>query len=643
MSSTPELISAILSAIAVGIGLVTLVTVFVAAKQLLTEHQAYQLGLSPEALGPWHEKVKTKQLLGLQQQISTPTITLRALVKNQWMPEITFPLGFDSMSVAQQHHRDPEKALAKASWVNFVQALGLSPQERRLYRMNVQSTLVNGIIPMRWAGKDLVGICTMLGFQSSEDKPSFKTPMPLPIQWSGPLGWLQFRRSPDGCVVEFRRRMVIGNQLSSDIHNFYHGMPRTHEPHSLSSRLWQSINGMSLANGRVLYLGGADRQDGHTAKKELEKAVGELEGLLAKLKGATESSGKPDGDEVQDDGLFDELMQSTMSYDEIVRRLRDTKPENVEQAATKDNSEAGQVPDFLREALGKKVGKKEVFTPCQGLLSTVVEGELADSRGLNIADCVEYHRKYVDYADIDKAKFKYHLGNLNMDDTLLPLLKEAMGILKPDGYFFTPTPKLNMDIFDIYQHVADTTNKDKARIFPTFELAAWPRSYQHRNELHHAMLLCNEFQYIRKHHRATFTVADMVVIAKASCSLRKKLSTPPDLSWAMLVCPQLFSDLAQAFEDLPHLDGLDTIKANCQGGILDCTELMRDSGSSANAKTAPGKTTYNIPLCSDGDFTGNQVLAAFMDVLITYFWIEKKWISDVGLYDAVIPATITMC
>ncbi len=254
-----------------------------------------------------------------------------------------------------------------------------------------------------------------------------------------------------------------------------------------------------------------------------------------------------------------------------------------------------------------------------------------------------------------------------MDDDLLPVFKEALELLRPDGYFFTPTGMLALDINDVYSHVKEVTDKTKkVRIFPHLEINAWPASNPHKRPLHFAMMLCNEFQHIRMHKRATFTVADMVAVAKASRSLRE-VHQAPDLTWALLVCPELFAHLAQAFESVQNLGAFDHSRkpVSCRGGNLDCTNLMEDcegrlvapkptapetsSDSSSPSihpekeKTSTTERKYNIPLCGDGDFSGSQLLAAFLEVMVTYYWIEKLWISDVGLYDTVIPPTITMC
>jgi len=189
MSDTASItdgISAVCSAIAGAIGFVTVITVYVAARQLLTEHRTYQMGLSEETLGLWHKRIKTKELLGMQQRISTPVITLPTLVKKQWKPNVGCTINAHAQPDAT--FCDQEKAPAKASWVNFVEALGLGPEDDGFYYMSTQANLVNGVIPMRWAGKDLVGICTMLSYQSCEEKPSFKNPMPLPMQLVRPHG-----------------------------------------------------------------------------------------------------------------------------------------------------------------------------------------------------------------------------------------------------------------------------------------------------------------------------------------------------------------------------------------------------------------------------------------------------------------------
>ncbi|KAI1308497.1 hypothetical protein F5Y03DRAFT_90510 [Xylaria venustula] len=106
------------------------------------------MGLSPDTLGPWHDKVKTKRLLGLQQEICTPTITLPMILRQKWTLNIVFPL--ETSSPTSVERLDPERTLSRASWVNFIELLGLRPDDDKFYRMSVQSTLVNGIAPMRW-------------------------------------------------------------------------------------------------------------------------------------------------------------------------------------------------------------------------------------------------------------------------------------------------------------------------------------------------------------------------------------------------------------------------------------------------------------------------------------------------------------
>ncbi|OCL11174.1 hypothetical protein AOQ84DRAFT_287775 [Glonium stellatum] len=613
MTLVTDWISAVCSALAAFVALLTLLAVFVSARQLLTEHSLYRLGLAEESLGPWHSKVERKRFLGMQRHICTPTVTLPDLVQKDWKPNVTFPVGF---STTQEHRTaDPERALVKASWVNFMEALGLSPKSEHLYKMNLEPELVNGIIPMRWNGKDLVGICSMLGFQSHEDKPSFKTPMPLPMQWSGPLGWLQFRASSDGCICEFRRRMILENQLSSKTHQFYKDKSKRDHSHMLKSRLWQSINGMSLRNNQLLYLGGTDGDSATMRTSERH-------------------------DQSSQDNLFEELLAADLTQEEVVEKIGGGRQKQLDILPTKNTTkEADSFPEFFRNMLQKKKGKMEVLKPCPGLLSVVVEGELAYSRGLDIRDCHEYHRTYTDYEDVDQTQFPYHLGDLYMDETLLKLMKEAMATLKPDGFYFSPTAHLYSDITEVYKHVQEQSDK-LSQIFPKTWFDEWLQDNDDNKVLYHAAALCNEFQDIRTNSRAVFTVDDMLVISKASASLGGIISTAGmDLVWAMLAQPELFSHFTQRLPKM-RIAILLQAKVTCAASQLDCTTLMESAAAPEEEKQS--QKIYSVPLCSNGEFSGTQLLAAFMDVFLTFFWVEKRWMSDVALYDATVPQTIAM-
>lgn len=89
-----------------------------------------------------------------------------------------------------------------------------------------------------------------------------------------------------------------------------------------------------------------------------------------------------------------------------------------------------------------------------------------------------------------------------MDRTLLRIIKEAIGILKPDGYYFVTSHNLALahDLYTIYRVIHSVVLDDltKRHLFQDLELAAWPTSCKYRNEPHHAMLLCKELQDHRK-------------------------------------------------------------------------------------------------------------------------------------------------
>ncbi|KAF8252467.1 hypothetical protein K440DRAFT_536560 [Wilcoxina mikolae CBS 423.85] len=614
MTKETDWISAVCSVVAAVVAVVTLLTVYLAAMQILSRRQIYRLGVSTKSLGPWKSKVVRPSLLRMQTQISTPTISLPKLVKKNWEPSVTFPTGFECRP--KKAVPDPEDCvpvLAEASWVNFLESLGLEPEKSvAFYEMQSEAELVNGIVPMRWKGRDLVGICSILGFQvfQDDDKLSFTKPMPLPIQWSGPLGWMQFRASSDGCIVEYRRRALLKNQLSSDIHEYYQSLDVADRPLCLVSRLWQSINGLYLPNNEILYIGGTDR-------------LGE------------ERRNRAENIQRSTDEICDEAMKFDLTEEEMRKMLfgkKSRRPDALGPEAAKSGlSQLSQpqslsgVPEFLRCLGGedilktaKKSKRMEVLNPCPGLLSIIVEGELADSRGLDFSGCHEYDRLYTDLEDVNRTTYPYKLGCFFMKKDLLELIKKAVLLLEPDGFYFSPTCHLYHDVSQIWSHVEEESNKLE-HVFPKTELTDW---------------------------RTVFTINDMRIISKASVSLRRIVSSSPhaqgmDLVWAMIASPELFSDLVQRFGK---------IKAQSMQNMLDATVLSRDGWvdckSLTDADLDPDLNLvgrYEVPLISEGDFSGTQILAAFLDVFLTFFWMERKWISNVSMYDTTIPQSVTMC
>ncbi|KAK0673405.1 hypothetical protein QBC41DRAFT_394130 [Cercophora samala] len=685
-----DYISAVCSAIAAVIALVTVITVIVAVRQLLTEHRAFSSGLSREALGDWHENVRSRRLLGLQQEIHTPTISVPLLLQANWKSEFVFP-GVP-VSTAGDVKTEPEKGLIKASWVNFISALGIQPGHRQLYQMSAQPDLANGIVPMRWEGKTLVAICSLLGFQSYEQKPNFREPMKLPMQWLGPLGWLQFREGLNGCVVEFRSRARIDDQIDKDIHSFFEKSEHRGGNNIFVGRLWRSINGMAMGDEKALYLGGTDDQAEMRAKRlgaggnsEQPEPANRLPGFDHLMNGeygipgeksdlstASTAAGTPGNlhappipdaglKKREDDDLFEDFMKAP-SKEYIAKTLRNADtPRGKRKSDLEDelDSELGGLQDMLRRMHEKRLGKMEVFVRCQGLLSTVFQGEFANSRGLSIKDCEEYSRAYMDYEEINQEKTPHRMGDLFMDETLLGHMRKAMSFIKPDGYYFTPTRSLASDLAEVYRHVkrvCDDLKNDEA-VFPKLKSEDdWPKTCQSREYLHYAMVLCNNLQYIRQHRRAHFTIGDMGLMRKASEYLPKEA----DLVWAMLISPELFRDLERAFnrtaEKYKATGGWDFLEVDvrCSKSVLDCTDLMKSCGvsrdedvkyatASSTPPTAADPMNYRVPLCSDSTYKGYQLLGSFLDVMITYYWIEKRWITDVEYYDHVIPQTITMC
>ncbi|KAI1472029.1 uncharacterized protein F4812DRAFT_456127 [Daldinia caldariorum] len=628
-------ISAVSSVAAAIVGLMTLVTVYTGAIQILSQNRMYKLGLSPESLGPWTAKVAQSTLLGFQWRISTPSVSLKSLVKNKWQPNIVFPVGFPRRGCVERG----DNVMAKASWVNFMQGLGLSPTDDTFYEMWGVSGLVNCIVPMRWTGQDLVGICSILGFQSFEKEPSFKSPMILPMQWSGPLGWVQFRSSENGCVAEFRNRIDLYNQIPLDFHKYYNDwssdLPR--EPYYLESRLWNSINGLYLkeGGGTSLYLGGA-------IKCNVDQDPG-------------------DEEDIPQDQVLDDLMSADLPNEDILRMLfgrRKDRPaalqREFERARGGGRPFAGKrreddTDDFLNSMLRDTMessNKKQVFLPCPGLLSVSFHGELAHNRGLSIKDSKEYRRIYIDNKDVDKIRYPYKLGDLYMDKKLLKYVKEAILLLRPDGFYFSPTPRLYGDLCEAYQHIEDQIKKkifaidDKPRAqgskvpngSPTVPPLTGKYAY-----LDYGMRLCNELQVTRKTAKACFSVDDMRLFSKAACALKEILSPTgrsdgEGLVWAMLYCTDLSTNVRRWFEAAGNdKEAFFSAKITSKHGQLDCASLLSLADPAEQEKlTLKTATTFTVPLLDDGEFTGAQILAALTIVFITYFWISKKWITDVA-------------
>ncbi|KAI5840646.1 hypothetical protein BZA05DRAFT_412545 [Tricharina praecox] len=472
-ASATDWMSAVFSGVAAIAAIITLLTVYHAAISIISRREAYRLGISREALGPWEKAVVRPSLWKMQTQISTPTINLAklgALKPEDWQPRITFPMRFDPkpektpswrtritspMGAAKDPHCDLEKAadlglvLAEASWVNFLEALSIADDNKKCYEMQTQSDMVNGIVPMRWKGRYLAGISSMLGFQvppKNQEEPDM--PMTLPSQWSGPLGWLQFRASADGCVIEFRRRRVRKDHLAKETHTYYAKLDA--RPLCLQSRLWQSMSGFSLPDDELLYISGADPRE-HDPAEEQRSTDDICNQVMADSRDLTE----------------EEIMD--MLWGKNSQRPRALQPDVVQMGP----SQAGD----LKEQEKKKSLQLAVLVPCPGLLSVVTEGELADCRGIDLRsrNCYEYRRKYTDIADYNytKSENPHRLGQLCMSDEVLKLVKKAVQRLEPDSYYFTPSAILKNSVMNIWKHVDDYSDRLDPKIFPTSGLQAW--------------------------------------------------------------------------------------------------------------------------------------------------------------------------
>lgn len=313
----------------------------------------------------------------------------------------------------------------------------------------------------------------------------------------------------------------------------------------------------------------------------------------------------------------------------------------------------GDTPEFLSAMLKDKLeilNKKEVLRPCPGLLSITVEGELAYNRGLDIEVCHEYDRKYTEPEDVDHTTHPHNLGDLYMDDELLALMKNALLLLQPDGFYLSCTKNLYADILEVYEHISKQSNVLKEIFPPKKSMTALEQPRSSVNEgygypgLKFAMDLCNDLQRTRKTARACFTVEDMQLLAKASSMMRKFLDRAAakngrDLIWALLYCPRLVPNILQAVRTVDYAILLDA-KIVCTNGMLDCTAMFRVK---SEVMVERYNEPYKVALVADGEYTGAQMIAALCATLITYYWIEAKWITDVSMYDTTMPQSVLLC
>jgi hypothetical protein len=692
MPGVTDWLSAGSGLVAAVIALVTLFTVYVAALQLLSQRKAYRHSLSHSALGPWSSKVLKSSLFGLRSSVSTPSISLAKLIEQKWNPAFAFPLGISRTKAKKRAtFRDVEKAksplvLARSSWVNFMQGLGLSLKEEKFFDMQYEAALLNGCLPMRWRGPDLVGICAMLGFQSHEKTPSFSTPMELPMQWSGPLGWVQFRGGFEGCVAEFRRRTIMINQLSEDIHNYYQTSGLKNQS-TLIPRLCYSLGGLCAdVNGEdnLFYIGPWDAErtieyllegvrervdkkgdKDNDAKSEDQKSDSVSDAGNAASDSDDDSDSSSSGGDNSVREVFTHLEKNSISDEEMLEKVWGLQPLEIKKRGL--GVKKGEVrneliksaPDEARKKHRKEKGLREALVPCPGILSVVIQGEVATSCGIDLTKCVEYHRVFSYFEEVRAKQHPYHMGNMVMDRVTLKLFKSSLLKLKPDGFYFTPTGALSADITDIYTHVrSGLYGLDQVCL--EFSSTAWNSS----KDLFWAAKLCNEMQQKRRKARVIFSVNDMGIISKASLCLQKNVNASEQLFWSLLVCPALFKDVMERLQgiDTGSLQRLLDCGIQIKNEILVCPELTqvaKNSNETENAddddnrsevsiendhqgRTGDDKVDYAVPECAEGDFSGMDMVGAFLNVCLTFFWIEKRWISDVSIYTAAIPPTVMM-
>ena len=656
MGSMTDWISAISSLVGAVVGVLALLAVYHTWTQIFARRQIYLSGLSEKSLGPWKSVVVSSSILPMQTQIKTPTLSVPLLVSKKWQSKISFPVGFELGLKGMELDLEAGRVvLAQTSWVNFLEGLGVSPEDGGVfYKMQYEPELINGIVPMRWEGRDLVAICSILGFQSIGSQPDPGKLMELPTQWSGPLGWLQFRASSEGCIVEYRRRSATKDQLPQEFHDYYKDLDVKDRPFKFKLRLWQSIGGMCLSDEEVIHLSEASEW----AEKMRDRG-GNAEGLF--------------------DEICEELMdcEEELTDEEVRRRFfgrkanrpKGLRPEAFENGMSQlspQHTRGISNLKFLNSDVRAKEGnskKMVVLYPSPGHLEISTEGELVHSRGLEKDHLYEYSYIYTDEDEVERV-YEHKLGRLRMDTLLLGRMKKAVLQIEPDGFYFSPSKLLSFQVAQIWSHAFSVSERclNQQYIFPTDKLEFFARKEANkgapREELYNAINLINSFQRIKSTSCPMFTTADMVLISRASVSLRGLIRCEGmDLVWAILASPELFDHLFNLVTHTAMEDLLDSRLA-CESGRFN---LILTKGSDPEARLAPSGVKgelvrdgtfesiqlvqggIKVELVKDGTFEGIQVVAALMDVFLNFFWIDRSWVTDVALYDTKVPQSVTMC
>jgi hypothetical protein len=312
----------------------------------------------------------------------------------------------------------------------------------------------------------------------------------------------------------------------------------------------------------------------------------------------------------------------------------------------------------------KKTGLIEVLKECSGLLSVTIQSDWVHSRGLDINSVKDYYREYVPPAEVPSDSYRF--GDLAIMEKDLEVFKAAFLKLVPDGYYFTPRPTLASDVHEIWGYLEDHEHQlekmfaadSKASEYGGNSTASNDESIptgERRNvflsrdtgrtqsDLLLALDLCKTLHlHDDTTRRGHFTIEDLSIIAKASANLRKILtdsrtpkapeSSGSDFTWALLVNTNLASGIISGLTrvELGDLMAPGPI-AEYRNGKFECRKLLDEE-------------QHTIPLMQEGcEYSGPQILAAVLDVFLTYFWVKKQWISNVSQYDSSIPYTIYMC
>ena len=534
------------------ISVFTLTSIIVLLAQISLERRNIEDAKHERVVGRWRSVLTMGDDFGIRPSASVPLISLPQLVAQEY-------------KMAPSCIISPQGNLALSGWANFLDILGVTPDEFQCPSTRSQaktfgqvgfatertSELVERRLPMRWNASEFVCICSLLGFQHKAGvRDDYdRTVLPLPTLWYGPPGKVILRESSAGITVSFRPNVFEKNMLPKVIHGSVKPVK-----FNLKNRAFQAVHALPIGKEKGLFFGGKD------------------------------------------------------SYDEGV--------------------------DSTHAKLLWEVEEDRIYW--------VVETDLLQSWGLDCKSIIFLKYRLIHQNAVPSDVFP--MGRFLAPRKILPLLKEALTNLIPDGYIFTANQSLAADVISLTQHSYEAGSE----LCKFYALVDWDdefkpvTSFSRPYEKLRAALKALSVIYLRYPQLEallplTLTPGDCQTVAQLCGMLHEMLGgedSGKHLRWAMVCSPSLVQALVEGI----HYAGLEN--------VLKSTAVVEDELFSSQDLLGPKK--YCVPNASEMDlvlrfeYTGQQILAAVLSFTLTGIWLLTSTQNNVCYESLCIPESIFM-